>query len=178
MELEPSNSWDKCPEEVILHIYGYLDVKDLLMSASVCKKWYRLTNDESLWKKMGLKVFNQIFEKNELTIKEQVINKLHFFPVHETKDLMSFTKKVLAYCFNKAKTSHKPQFCIIDQVGQEPIFQLRRLKMCKKFPSRVSLLDGDELKAVQLEVRVASSREREEIKKILKHGKFESRIDS
>ncbi|KAJ8303012.1 hypothetical protein KUTeg_019408 [Tegillarca granosa] len=38
------------PDEITLHIFSYLDVQDLLIVAQVCRSWYILANDNSLWR--------------------------------------------------------------------------------------------------------------------------------
>ena len=44
------NYWTCLPEEVVVHIFGFLSVPDLLNVGSVCKTFYRIANDFHLWK--------------------------------------------------------------------------------------------------------------------------------
>ena len=48
-----SHQLDKFPEEVILKIFGFLDIKDLLI-VQVCKRLRSISKDESLWRKVNL----------------------------------------------------------------------------------------------------------------------------
>lgn len=38
------------PDELIVHAFSYLSAKELGLSASVCKRWKRISEDEQLWK--------------------------------------------------------------------------------------------------------------------------------
>lgn len=52
---EPSGiSWDHLPEELLLGVFLYLPLPDLLRMSSVCKRWHRLAFDESLWHSVDL----------------------------------------------------------------------------------------------------------------------------
>uniref|UniRef100_A0A8C5LH15 S-phase kinase associated protein 2 n=1 Tax=Leptobrachium leishanense TaxID=445787 RepID=A0A8C5LH15_9ANUR len=44
-----SMSWHLIPDELLLNAFSYLHLTDLLRVSRVCKKWYRLSLDESLW---------------------------------------------------------------------------------------------------------------------------------
>ena len=48
-----SHQLDKFPEEVILKIFGFLNIKDLLI-VQVCKRLRSISKDESLWRKVNL----------------------------------------------------------------------------------------------------------------------------
>ena len=41
---------DELPDEVILKIVGFLDLKELLLCGQVCKRLQAISNDESLWR--------------------------------------------------------------------------------------------------------------------------------
>jgi hypothetical protein len=45
---------DDLPDEVILNILGFLNIKELLLSGQVCKRLRVISNDESLWVKLNL----------------------------------------------------------------------------------------------------------------------------
>ncbi|XP_026153394.1 S-phase kinase-associated protein 2 isoform X2 [Mastacembelus armatus] len=47
-------SWDHLPDELLLRIFFYFPLQDLLRVATVCKRWYRLVFDESLWHSVDL----------------------------------------------------------------------------------------------------------------------------
>uniref|UniRef100_A0A8C7ZHN0 S-phase kinase-associated protein 2 n=1 Tax=Oryzias sinensis TaxID=183150 RepID=A0A8C7ZHN0_9TELE len=47
-------SWDHLPDELLLRIYFYLPLQDLLRVSLVCKRWHRLAFDESLWQSVDL----------------------------------------------------------------------------------------------------------------------------
>ncbi|NXW11624.1 SKP2 protein, partial [Fregetta grallaria] len=46
--------WDALPDELILAIFAYLPLNDLLYVSRVCKRWYSLSYDESLWQSLDL----------------------------------------------------------------------------------------------------------------------------
>jgi hypothetical protein len=41
-------------EEIILNIFRYLDANEVLKCSFVCKRWYRVSNDNSLWQNLVL----------------------------------------------------------------------------------------------------------------------------
>nr|XP_020456753.1 S-phase kinase-associated protein 2 [Monopterus albus] len=47
-------SWDHLPDELLLRIFFCLPLQDLLRMSTVCKRWYRLVFDESLWHSVDL----------------------------------------------------------------------------------------------------------------------------
>jgi len=46
------------PSELILQIFGYLDDKNLLQAAKVCKQFKQIAYDESLWHELTKKNIN------------------------------------------------------------------------------------------------------------------------
>ncbi|XP_010216024.1 PREDICTED: S-phase kinase-associated protein 2-like, partial [Tinamus guttatus] len=53
-EAEPGVSWDALPDELLLAIFAYLPLNDLLKVSLICKRWRRLSFDESLWQTLDL----------------------------------------------------------------------------------------------------------------------------
>ncbi|XP_060230714.1 S-phase kinase-associated protein 2-like [Meriones unguiculatus] len=47
-------SWDSLPDELLLGIFSCLSLLALLRVSGVCKRWYRLSLDESLWESLDL----------------------------------------------------------------------------------------------------------------------------
>ncbi|XP_063312925.1 S-phase kinase-associated protein 2 [Pelobates fuscus] len=52
--VKPAMSWHAIPDELLLNIFSYLHLTDLLRAANVCKRWNRLSCDESLWYSLDL----------------------------------------------------------------------------------------------------------------------------
>lgn len=50
----PGVSWDSLPDELLLGIFSCLCLPELLKISSVCKRWYHLAFDESLWQTLDL----------------------------------------------------------------------------------------------------------------------------
>uniref|UniRef100_I3M110 S-phase kinase associated protein 2 n=1 Tax=Ictidomys tridecemlineatus TaxID=43179 RepID=I3M110_ICTTR len=50
----PGVSWDSLPDELLLGIFSCLCLPDLLKVSGVCKRWYCLAFDESLWQTLDL----------------------------------------------------------------------------------------------------------------------------
>ncbi|XP_066458525.1 S-phase kinase-associated protein 2 isoform X1 [Eleutherodactylus coqui] len=46
---QPGISWHSLPDELLLGIFSYLHLTDLLRASRACKRWNRLACDESLW---------------------------------------------------------------------------------------------------------------------------------
>ncbi|XP_074851764.1 S-phase kinase-associated protein 2 isoform X4 [Carettochelys insculpta] len=53
-ETESGVSWDALPDELLLGIFAYLPLIDLLRVSQICKRWQRLAFDESLWQTLDL----------------------------------------------------------------------------------------------------------------------------
>ncbi|XP_063151816.1 S-phase kinase-associated protein 2 [Candoia aspera] len=53
-EAVPGVSWDSLPDELLLGIFSYLTLADLLKVSQVCQRWHRLSLDESLWQTLDL----------------------------------------------------------------------------------------------------------------------------
>ncbi|XP_075698092.1 S-phase kinase-associated protein 2 [Rhinoderma darwinii] len=51
---QPGIPWDSIPDELLLGIFSYLHLIDLLRVSRVCKRWNRLSCDESLWHSVDL----------------------------------------------------------------------------------------------------------------------------
>ena len=49
---------DNLPEEIFLNILLYLNVKDIINSSYVNKKWLRISKDFYIWKKLTLQKYN------------------------------------------------------------------------------------------------------------------------
>lgn len=50
----PGVSWDSLPDELLLGIFSCLCLPELLHVSCVCKRWYHLAFDESLWQTLDL----------------------------------------------------------------------------------------------------------------------------
>ncbi|XP_040833400.1 S-phase kinase-associated protein 2 isoform X2 [Ochotona curzoniae] len=50
----PGVSWDSLPDELLLGIFSCLCLPELLKVSGVCKRWYCLAFDESLWQTLDL----------------------------------------------------------------------------------------------------------------------------
>ncbi|KAM5191767.1 S-phase kinase-associated protein 2 [Mantella aurantiaca] len=50
----PDVSWHSVPDELLLGIFSYLPLTDLVKASRTCKRWRRLSCDESLWYSLDL----------------------------------------------------------------------------------------------------------------------------
>ena len=57
LEVFGAPSWDQLPVEILVVIFGFLDVNDKLSVMTICERWYAATNVPSVWKDtwVGLK---------------------------------------------------------------------------------------------------------------------------
>ncbi|NXY82643.1 SKP2 protein, partial [Alcedo cyanopectus] len=53
-EAESGASWDALPDELLLAIFDYLSLNELLRVSMCCKRWHCLAFDESLWQSLDL----------------------------------------------------------------------------------------------------------------------------
>ena len=47
-------NFEQLPDEVILNVLKYLDIKDLGRCAKTCKRFQNVSHDDSLWRKINL----------------------------------------------------------------------------------------------------------------------------
>lgn len=59
----PNTSILHLDEGIILEIFDYLNILDLLQAGQVCKQWYRISRDYYLWKSLDLKTLRKPFSK-------------------------------------------------------------------------------------------------------------------
>ncbi|XP_041503026.1 S-phase kinase-associated protein 2-like [Microtus oregoni] len=50
----PGIPWDSLPDELLLRIFSYLCLPALVRASRVCKKWYHLSQDGTLWQTLDL----------------------------------------------------------------------------------------------------------------------------
>ena len=60
-------------EGILLQIFDYLNIFDLLQAGQVCKTWYRIARDCTLWKSLDLKPLKKPFSSG---------NELEYFFLH------------------------------------------------------------------------------------------------
>ena len=61
--------WQDLHDEVLLHIFGFLDFRDVALSASpVCRHWYTVSLDEHLWKRLVVSKLKLNARRGRLTL--------------------------------------------------------------------------------------------------------------
>lgn len=50
----PGIPWDSLPDELLLQVFSYLCLPALVRVSRVCKKWYQLSKDRTLWQTLDL----------------------------------------------------------------------------------------------------------------------------
>ncbi|XP_031561302.1 F-box/LRR-repeat protein 20-like [Actinia tenebrosa] len=60
----PNTSILHLDEGILLEIFDYLDILDLLRAGQVCQQWYRISRDYYLWKSLDLKTLRKPFSKD------------------------------------------------------------------------------------------------------------------
>lgn len=53
-------------EGILVEIFDYLSILDLLHAGQVCKQWYRISRDYYLWKSLDLKTLSKPFSKENI----------------------------------------------------------------------------------------------------------------
>ena len=48
--------WPQAPDDILLEIFSFLPARDLLNVIQCCQKWYRVANDDLLWKQKVLSI--------------------------------------------------------------------------------------------------------------------------
>ena len=49
-ERDSDSGWSLIPENVLVKIFRYLSVKEILVCSEACKRWNCISNDSLLWK--------------------------------------------------------------------------------------------------------------------------------
>ncbi|BBI16251.1 F-box protein [Neochlamydia sp. S13] len=84
MTISPNDSTvtsiKQLPDELLLHIFSFLQAFDLLEVELICHRWKNLANDETLWKNLYQKHF-EIYGPDEGPFKES------YFAAHWEKCL-------------------------------------------------------------------------------------------
>ncbi|NWS72091.1 SKP2 protein, partial [Crotophaga sulcirostris] len=57
-EAESGICWDALPDELLLAVFAYLPLNDLVKVSVICKRWHCLSFDESLWQTLDLTARN------------------------------------------------------------------------------------------------------------------------
>ena len=54
IEYEPEIELEQFPDEIILQVFSYLDMKELILCGQVSKRMRNISHDESLWQRINL----------------------------------------------------------------------------------------------------------------------------
>lgn len=84
--ISPNDSNLTCPikilnDEVFLHIFGKLDIRDIITASNVCRKFAMIARDNMTWRNIANQISMDVFPDEE-SVKQQVLNRirdLHFF---------------------------------------------------------------------------------------------------
>ena len=52
MNESSSGIWTDLPDNLLLHIFGFLTPKEIALAGEVCRDWLRISKDEMLWKRL------------------------------------------------------------------------------------------------------------------------------
>ena len=66
-----SGELNNIPEEILLQIFQYLNVWDLLLATQVCKQWKNISEDKLLWEKLLKRDFSHVNLKSKKPLKEK-----------------------------------------------------------------------------------------------------------
>lgn len=96
--------WNLLPDSLLLDIFAYIEVADLLRVGQVCNSWNRVANDEFLWKSLFLRDWKVPRSAQRAPGKaswqlEYKRLKYHT-PLVETEVLTEHTNQVLHVCFS------------------------------------------------------------------------------
>lgn len=101
------------PTELMLQIFLQLPVTDIIQASRVCREWYQLSEEPSLWKITRLRIHGD-YSVNEAT-KEQT--KLHMLRVHVNTliDLNKIQDLISKYGLNKNRpfVRYQPLICLL-----------------------------------------------------------------
>jgi hypothetical protein len=107
------------PDEVMLQVFSELPVKDIAQASQVCKGWYELSGDPTLWKAVRLHIYED-YTGSQAT-KEQA--KLHTLRVH-MHTLTDLTK--VEYLINKYNLNSNRPFVRCQNLSYQLIQELTR----------------------------------------------------
>lgn len=128
-------------EEILLKIFSFLSLEDLLRVSRVCRWWYRLSFDRFLWKRIDLKRFSSRMTdalKLELLILKRLSNKI------QCLELSGFTvsERTLHTLASSCKELHilkLESVTFTADTNRDP--QLDNVEVSAQFPGKLEYLD-------------------------------------
>lgn len=92
------------PDEILIQVFGHSDMAELLSCGKVCKQWYNVSSDDSLWSR-----FFQNY-KEPLKTKQEVLAKFDGAITSETQLLERLEKFIKAAPFGQNQVQAKVGF--------------------------------------------------------------------
>ncbi|XP_062591806.1 F-box/WD repeat-containing protein 5-like isoform X1 [Saccostrea cucullata] len=76
------NCWEHLTDPVLLHIFSYLDKNELNNVCRTCKNWYRIAQDESLWKELTYRNLGCRYSRHDVSWKSELKRLTYHAPTH------------------------------------------------------------------------------------------------
>jgi len=86
----------KLPEELLIIIFGFLEIKELALTVSrICKNWKRVAEDESLWKSLYFYNWKKLANSTKSKLAESETRRKNFW-----RKLVSEKQKLVSHWMN------------------------------------------------------------------------------
>ncbi len=123
---QPSSNWDEIPNELLVQIFSYLSVFEVLRSALVCKKWNACSSDGLFWRKKA--------------VRPQKENTTWFESVREDLKTLSLISKYFYGFYDASLLDFEPAIVYHFELGFNPCLEETTLSFTTKFSTKRNLL--------------------------------------
>ncbi|XP_062606186.1 F-box/WD repeat-containing protein 5-like [Saccostrea cucullata] len=96
------NDWQHLTDPVLLHIFSYLDKHELNSVCRTCKKWYRIAQDESLWKELTYRNLGCRYPRHDVSWKSELKRLTYHAPIHLHQTCEGHLDEIYYVCFSNS----------------------------------------------------------------------------
>lgn len=101
-ELPMENDWENLTDPILLSVFSYLSFHELNNASKSCKNWYRVAQDESLWRELSFRYLGSCFPRHDDSWKSELKRLTYHAPVHLHQTCESHVDEVYNVCFSKS----------------------------------------------------------------------------
>ncbi|XP_022329396.1 F-box/WD repeat-containing protein 5-like isoform X2 [Crassostrea virginica] len=95
------NDWGKLTDPILLDVFSYLDSHDLITAAQICKNWYRVSQDETLWRRLVFKRLGCSYScPVDATWKTELKRLIYHVPVQLHQTCEEHKDEIFYVCFS------------------------------------------------------------------------------
>lgn len=96
------SDWGNLTDPILLSVFSYLNFHELSNASKTCKNWYRVAQDESLWRELSFRYLGSRFSRHYDSWKSELKRLAYHAPVHLHQTCESHVDEVYNFCFSKS----------------------------------------------------------------------------